>query len=343
MNRWLGRTRRAAPAGQGGEGGALPDDLWVRCPKCNDLLYTQQYEDSFKVCPHCGYHFPLSPGERIALLTDPGSLHEMDAGLTSTDPLTFRTDDSVYVEKLANEARKAGTIEAVITGTATLDGMPLIIAVHNYSFMVGSMGIVVGEKITRAIERAADERIPLIIVTATGGARMQESIFSLMQMAKTTAALTYMRTIGAPYITVLTNPTLGGVPASYAMLGDVALAEPGAVIGFAGPRVIEQVTRQKLPAHVDTAEFTLEHGMIDMVVPRADLRLTMVRLLRLLSAGMAQHAAHMDVPTVSPDTQAAHNGHGAWSGLPMRHLLDALRRDHPGSSSTPHSDPEKKG
>lgn len=262
----------------------VPDNLWISCPHCHELLYDKEYEDNFKVCSKCKYHFRLSPHERLGVLLDAGSFTEYDAGLCSADPLRFIAGDMNYADKLDDNARKSGTREALIYGAGVIEGQRLVIAVHNAAFLAGSMGVAVGEKVARAINLAADEDLPLVIVVASGGARMQEGLFALMQMAKTVAALDRFKARHLPYISILTDPTVGGVPASYALLGDVNIAEPGAFISFAGPRVIEQATKQKLPADVNTAEFMLSHGMVDLVVPRADLRGTVATLLRLYTA-----------------------------------------------------------
>ena len=258
--------------------------MWISCPRCHELLYTKEYEDTFKVCSKCRHHDRLAPHERLATLLDDGSFEELDAGLCSADPLRFTVGDQSYVDKLEEYAHKAGTREAVIYGTGAIAGQPTVVAVHNPRFIAGSMGVAVGEKVARAIDRAADQGLPLVVVAASGGARMQEGVFGLMQMAKTVAALDRLKSQRLPYIAILTDPTVGGVLASYVFRADVAIAEPGAFISFAGPRVIEQAAKKKLPDDVNTAEFMLAHGMIDLVVPRAELRTTVATLLRLLTA-----------------------------------------------------------
>jgi acetyl-CoA carboxylase carboxyl transferase subunit beta len=260
-----------------------PDNLWIRCPSCNEQLYEREYEDNLRVCPKCRFHFRLSLSERIETLLDEGSFEECDKGLRGTDPLNFKGEGQPYAEKLVEYARKAGTAEAAVFGSATIEEIPLVVAANNFAFQGGSMGVAVGEKIARAVDLAVTRHLPLLTVSASGGARQHEGVFALMQMAKTTAALARLSRIGMPYISLLTDPTVGGVPASYAMLGDVTIAEPGAFIGFAGPRVIEQAIRQKLPVGTATAESMLSHGMIDMVVSRSELKSTIARLLRLLS------------------------------------------------------------
>lgn len=262
----------------------VPDNMWISCPRCHELLYAKEYEDNLKVCTKCKYHFRLAPHERLAMLLDEDSFVERDAGLCSADPLRFVAGDLDYAAKLEADARKAGTPEALIYGTGVVDGLDVVIAVHNFSFIGGSMGVAVGEKVARAIDLAGELGSPLIIVVASGGARQYEGVYALMQMAKTVTALDRFRERRLPYLSILTDPTVGGVPASYALLGDVNIAEPGAFIGFAGPRVIEQAVGKKLPADVNTAEFMLAHGMVDLVVPRGDLRTTVGTLLRLLSA-----------------------------------------------------------
>lgn len=259
------------------------DSLWIRCKSCHELLYSQEYIDNLRVCPKCQYHFQLSYSERLELLLDPESFEEHDRGLRSSDPLQFRYDGHAYADKLPETERRAGTPEALVAGTGAIEGNPLVVAVNNYAFLAGSMGVAVGEKIARAIELAVARRLPLLIISASGGARQHEGIFGLMQMAKTTAALSRLSQVGLPFISLLTDATTGGVLASYAMLGDVIIAEPGAFIGFAGPRVIAETVKQKLPPGTATSESLLEHGMIDMVCPRAELRPTLGRLLRLLS------------------------------------------------------------
>ena len=260
---------------------SLPDNLAVKCPKCRELLLGKDWERNLKVCPRCGYHAHLSADERIALLADEDSFREVDGDLTSNDPLKFVSRDQTYRAKLAAQAESTSLTEGVKIGRATLDGLPLMLVVMDFRFLGGSMGAVVGEKITHALELATQERIPLLISTASGGARMQEGVIALMQMAKTSAALARMADAGVPYLVLLTDPTTGGVTASFAMLGDVTLAEPGALVAFTGPRVIEQSMHVKLPKDVGYAEFLLAHGMIDGIVHRRDLKATFARLLHL--------------------------------------------------------------
>lgn len=263
---------------------SLPDKLLEKCPNCKDLLVGKDLGKNLRVCPRCGYHFKLDVDERIRyLVDDPDAFEPFADELRSGDPLGFSSNGKSYLAELDARRRATGLSEAVVVGESAIEGMPLVLAVMDFRFIGGSMGSVVGERITQAIERAAKKRIPLLIVSASGGARMQEGLLSLMQMAKTSAALTRLAEAGAPFISLLTDPTTGGVLASFAMLGDVILAEPGAVIGFAGPRVVEQFTHQKLPRDTNTSEFVLQHGMIDAVVHRRDLRSTLARLLRFYS------------------------------------------------------------
>jgi acetyl-CoA carboxylase carboxyl transferase subunit beta len=265
----------------------VPDDLWVKCPKCSELVYTKEHMRSLRVCQRCGYHFRLSASERIEMLADEGSFVEWDAEVTTSDPLGFVVDDEAYLVKAQKTATRSGVGEAVISGRLKLDGKPVAVVVTDFSFMGASMGSVYGEKLARACERAVDEGIPLLTVSASGGARMQEGLFSLMQMAKTTAALTKLGDARLPHISLLTDPCYGGVTASYATVADVILAEPEALVGFAGPRVIEQITRQKLPPGFQTAEFLFEHGMIDQVTPRHSMVKTLSALFDLY-AGVRQ-------------------------------------------------------
>lgn len=260
---------------------SLPDNLWIRCPRCQELLYSKEHEQALKVCSKCKYHFQVSARERLAMLADESSFDERDTSVQSRDPLHFRSPGPSYAEKLATNADEAGTNEAYVYGTATIDGQAVVIGVTEFSFLGGSMGAAVGEKIARAMDLAREERLPLVLVSSGGGARMQEGVISLMQMAKTLAALDRLKDAGLPFFSIMVDPCLGGTTASYAMMGDVNIAEPGAYIGFAGRRVIEQTMRQKLPQDAATAEFLQRHGMIDLVVPRAELPATIGRLVRL--------------------------------------------------------------
>lgn len=260
-------------------------NLVVKCPKCKEILLAREWEKNQKVCMRCNYHFKLTAQERIALLVDPGSFVETDATMVSADPLQFvkHTKDEVetYPDKLRIEMKKSGLNEAVISGHATIGSLPFALAVMDFRFLGASMGSVAGEKIARTVELGIAKRLPVLVASASGGARMHEGTFALMQMAKTSAALAKLGEAGLPYFSLLTDPTTGGVTASFAMLGDVALAEPGALIGFAGPRVIEQFMHIKLPEGTVNSEFVLQHGMIDAVVPRDQLRTTLMRLLRM--------------------------------------------------------------
>jgi acetyl-CoA carboxylase carboxyl transferase subunit beta len=254
----------------------IPADAWEKCDECGHTDIKDRFLQALNVCPSCGHHRRIPAQEYIELLVDEGSWHELDVKLRSTDPLKFEN----YKERLDLAVRKAGPLEGVRTGYARLDGMPLDLGVMDFSFMGGSMGSVVGEKIARLTRRSAEKGIPLLIVSTSGGARMQEGMLSLMQMAKTSVEIARLQRAGVPFISVLTNPTTGGVSASFAMQGDVILAEPGAVVGFAGPRVIKQTIGQDLPEGFQTAEFLLEHGMVDAVVARSELRGAAARLLR---------------------------------------------------------------
>jgi len=260
---------------------ALPQNLAVKCPNCREVLVGKDWEKNLKVCGKCGYHFRLNAGDRIDMLVDDDSFVEFAADLLPSDPLEFVSRAQPYRARLETERVNTGLSEAVVVGRAQIEEMRIIIVVMDFRFIGGSMGTVVGERIARAIEMAADERIPLVICSASGGARMQEGLLSLMQMAKTSAALGRLADAGAPYISLLTDPTTGGVSASFAFLGDVILAEPGALIGFAGPRVIEQAIHQKLPKDTNTADFVRAHGMIDDIVHRRDMRAVLGRLLRI--------------------------------------------------------------
>lgn len=255
----------------------VPVGMWIKCPNCKGSIYSQDIKNNHGTCPDCNHHFPIAPRTRIHQTIDKGSWHELDKRLTSVNPLDY----DAYEEKLEIAKTKTKQKEAVITGVGKIDGIKVVVGVMDSRFMMGSMGSVVGEKITRAIEYATDHKLPLILFTASGGARMQEGIFSLMQMAKTSAALARHDDAGLLYITVLTNPTTGGVTASFAMLGDIILAEPKALVGFAGPRVIEQTIKQKLPDGFQKSEFLQEHGMVDAIVARKDMQGMLSTLLSL--------------------------------------------------------------
>jgi acetyl-CoA carboxylase carboxyl transferase subunit beta len=261
----------------------IPKDAWERCESCGHVDIRERFERALNVCSECGYHRRFTAEEYIELLTDAGTWREYFANLRSQDPLSFES----YSDRLVSAEKKAGTSDAIYTGFGRLEGLPYHLGVMNFAFMGGSMGSVVGEKIARLARRSADKRLPLVLVCTSGGARMQEGVLSLMQMAKTSAAIGQLKQDGIPFLTILTDPTTGGVSASFAMQGDAILAEPGAVIGFAGQRVIKQTIGQDLPEGFQTAEFLLEHGQIDDVVPRGSLRETTARLMR----HMLGHAA----------------------------------------------------
>ena len=259
----------------------VPEGLWVKCPSCGHVIYSKEFQATLQVCPKCAHHFRLSAVDRLKMLFDKGHWTEIDGGLRSLDPLEF-TGTKRYRTQLDNAIATTGLNDAIIVGTGTLEDLPVVIAAMEYSFIGGSMGVVVGERITRAIERGLADRAPVIVVSCSGGARMMEGALSLMQMAKISAALARLDRAGIPYISVLTDPTTGGVTASFAMLGDLNLAEPKALIGFAGPRVIEEAIRQKLPEGFQRSEFLLEHGFIDAIVDRRAMKSTLARTLRML-------------------------------------------------------------
>ncbi len=256
----------------------VPEGLWLKCPECAAMIYRKIMEEQEHTCPECRHHFRVTAQQRITCLVDPGSFEEMDANLAPSDPLKF-TDKKAYTKRLADEQKKTGSKDGLRAGRAFIKGRPLMIAVMDFAFMAGSMGAVVGEKITRAVERATRENLPLMIISCSGGARMQESTLSLMQMAKTSAALARFHDAGGLFISLLSDPTYGGVTASFAMLGDVIFAEPKAMIGFAGPRVIANTIRAELPAGFQTAEFLQEKGFIDKIVPRNELRSQIARVI----------------------------------------------------------------
>jgi acetyl-CoA carboxylase carboxyl transferase subunit beta len=256
----------------------MPEGLWTKCPGCSEMVHHLAIEENLRVCPKCDYHFSMGAIERIATLVDEGSFEERDATMSAVDPLGFK-GVATYEDRLETYRKKTGLIDAVITGSGLMGVHPIGLAVMDFSFLAATMGSVVGEKITRIIELSTKEKKPVIIVCASGGARMYEGMLSLMQMAKTSGALARHSEAGLPYIAVLTNPTTAGVMASFATLGDITLAEPKSMIGFAGPRVIRETTHQELPAGFQTAEFLLEHGLIDEIVPRAKLRETIITIL----------------------------------------------------------------
>jgi len=260
----------------------MPDGLWKKCPGCSQLIFHKALQDGLSVCNKCDFHFSLGCRERVAMLADEGTFVELYTGMESLDPLDF-SGPKTYSEKIAQDQKETGLKEAAIVGDAAIDGKPCLLAVTDYRFIMGSMGSVVGEKISRLIERGIEKRLPVVIVSGSGGgARMYEGMLSLMQMAKTSGALQKLQAAKVPFISVLTHPTMGGVMASFAGLGDVIVAEPGALVGFAGPRVIKQTIKQDLPKGFQTSEFNREHGMIDMVVHRKELKATLAKLISYL-------------------------------------------------------------
>lgn len=259
----------------------FPDGMWVKCPGCSAALLGSDLELNLQVCPKCGHHFRISARKRLEALLDDGKWQEFDAGVTSVDFLEFK-DAKSYQDRIDAALAKGGAKDAVICVEGTIDALGVQVSCFDFSFMGGSMGSVVGEKITRSIERGLEKNQPVIIISASGGARMQESILSLMQMAKTSAALAKLKSAGIPFISILTDPTTGGVTASFSMLGDINIAEPKALIGFAGPRVIEQTIRQKLPEGFQRSEYLLDHGMVDIIVPRTEMRSKLSSLLKML-------------------------------------------------------------
>ncbi|NNF26265.1 MAG: acetyl-CoA carboxylase carboxyltransferase subunit beta [Gemmatimonadetes bacterium] len=278
---WFQKKKKPLTSGDKRE---LPSDVFDKCTGCGEILYREKLAQNLHVCPECGHHFRIPAPRYVELLLDVGSFEERDGHLISADPLSF-SDLKAYPDRLAAAREKTGRNEAVITGRGRVEGIPVSLAVMDFSFIGGSMGSVVGEKIARAGRDALDQGLPLIVVSASGGARMMEGIFSLMQMAKTSSVLARMHERGLPYISVLTDPTTGGVTASYAMLGDANLAEPGALVGFAGPRVIEETIKQELPKGFQSAEFLEDHGMVDLVVDRREMKSTVAQLLRHMHAG----------------------------------------------------------
>jgi acetyl-CoA carboxylase carboxyl transferase subunit beta len=260
----------------------IPEGLWTKCPKCSEIIYVRQLEKNLSTCPNCEYHFRISSSDYLKLILDEGELEEMDQGLISGDPLEFK-DSKKYPDRIKTARKATGLDDAVICGIGRIDGKTVSVAAMDFGFIGGSMGSVVGEKIARTIERAIQRKIPLVIISCTGGARMQEGILSLMQMAKTSALLAKLDDLRIPYVSVLTNPTTAGVMASYASLGDVIIAEPGALLGFAGQRVIKQTIRQDLPEGFQSSEFFMEHGFLDKIVHRRDLKNTISLFLDYFS------------------------------------------------------------
>ena len=281
---WFKKTRKPIASATAEKPSRVPEGLWVKCPGCTQLIYKNDLEQNLSVCPKCAHHFRISAAERLKTLFDEGKYAEHYTNLTSTDPLKF-TDTKPYRDRLQKTIEATGMKDACIVATGQMDGLDIVAVAMEYQFIGGSMGVVVGEKITRAIEMAIERRQPAIVISCSGGARMMEGALSLMQMAKVSAALARLDRARLPFISVLTDPTTGGVTASFAMLGDLNIAEPKALIGFAGPRVIEQTIRQQLPPGFQRSEFLLEHGMVDMVVPRMDLKTTLERTLRWFERG----------------------------------------------------------
>jgi len=280
---WFKKTRKPIASSTTEKPSRVPEGLWIKCPGCAQLIYKKDLEESLNVCPKCAHHFRISAAERLKALFDRGEYVEHFPGLISVDPLQF-TDTKPYRERLQKTIAGTGMKDAVVVATGQLDGLGVVISAMEYSFIGGSMGVVVGEKITRGLEMALERRQPAIIISCSGGARMMEGALSLMQMAKVSAALARLDRARLPFVSILTDPTTGGVTASFAMLGDLNIAEPRALIGFAGPRVIEQTIRQKLPEGFQRSEFLVDHGMLDLVVDRRDLKATIARALRFMRA-----------------------------------------------------------
>jgi len=256
----------------------IPNGLWTKCPQCEQIIYNKELETNFKICPRCEYYLKLSYKEWIAILLEPSSFKELDSKIEPKDHLNF-VDSQPYSKRIKDHQKRSSIKEALISGEGKLNKHKIVLCMLDFSFIGGSMGTVVGEKVTRAIEYAIDKKIPVITITASGGARMQEGILSLMQMAKTSAALAKLRQSKLPYISILSNPTTGGVTASFATLGDVIIAEPRALVGFAGPRVIEQTIRQKLPQGFQQSEFLMSHGLVDLIVSRPEIKSTLDKML----------------------------------------------------------------
>jgi acetyl-CoA carboxylase carboxyl transferase subunit beta len=278
---WFRKTKQPKPVRMDRPRSTVPEGLWVKCEGCKEIVYSRDLDRNLRVCPKCGYHFRIDARTRISLLLDDAQPKELFAAVSPVDPLSFR-DSKRYRDRLKSYQQAVGERDAVVVVQGSLEEIPVIVASMEYRFIGGSMGSVVGEKITRAAERALERKWPLIVVSASGGARMQEGVLSLMQMAKISAALARLRTARLPYLSVLTDPTTGGVTASFAMLGDLNVAEPGALIGFAGPRVIEQTIRQSLPEGFQRSEFLLDHGFLDLIVERSEMKETLARCLRHL-------------------------------------------------------------
>ncbi|HEU0166009.1 MAG TPA: acetyl-CoA carboxylase, carboxyltransferase subunit beta [Thermomicrobiales bacterium] len=287
---------------------SIPEDLWVKCPKCNELIYSRELDRNMQVCPKCDHHFRLRARQRIGYLADPGTFIEWDLNLRPEDPLHFVDGQGPYDEKIVKTQQKTGEIEALITGECTVDERPLVIMVADFDFLGASMGSVWGEKMSRAVERAIEKRLPVLTVNASGGARMHEGLYSLMQMAKTVSSFDQLGRASLPHFSLLVDPCYGGVTASYATVADVILAEPGAKIGFAGQRVIEQAIKQKLPKEFQTAEFMLEHGTIDFIANRQSLKQTITTLIDLYHREPAAASAPVPEP---PAKVVSVNGRGS--------------------------------
>lgn len=281
----------------------VPDNLWEKCPQCAAMVFHRELANNLRVCPHCGHHLRLGVTDRLAMLFDEGDFTRVELPETVADPLRFR-DQKRYGDRMRDSQAKTGEKDAIVVAHGTLDGHPLVVAAFNFAFMGGSMGVAVGEGILAAAKLAVLQEAPLLVIPASGGARMQEGILSLMQMPRTTIAVELVKDKGLPYLVLLTDPTTGGVSASFAMLGDVAIAEPGAVIGFAGQRVIEETIREKLPEGFQRAEYLLEHGMVDMVVHRTELRATLARVIALLTdPPPSAEVVTLPVPAAAPEAQ----------------------------------------
>ena len=278
---WFKKTKKPKAVRSERERSSVPEGLWVKCPSCREIVYSKELERNSSICPKCSHHFRINAYERIRLLLDDGH-EELFSDVSPTDPLTF-SDSKAYKDRLRTYQRKLGIRDGLHVRAGSIEGLPVILAVMDYAFMGGSMGSVVGEKIALAAEESLRRRVPLVVVSASGGARMQEGILSLMQMAKISALLARLRAENIPYLSILTDPTTGGVTASFAMLGDLNIAEPGALIGFAGPRVIEQTLRESLPEGFQRSEFLLEKGFLDMVIRRTEMKATLARCLRHLT------------------------------------------------------------
>ena len=297
---WFKKIRRPMAASAKEKPSRVPEGLWVKCPGCSQVIYNRDLGTNLNVCPKCAHHFRIGAIERLRILFD-GPWTEYDPGLVSTDPLAF-TDTKPYGTRLKAGAESTGQKDAVVVASSTIDGIPTVVASMEYGFIGGSMGVVVGEKITRAIERAIDGRMPVVIVCCSGGARMMEGALSLMQMAKICGALAHLDRARLPYIAVLTDPTTGGVTASFAMLGDLNIAEPKALIGFAGPRIIEQTIRQKLPEGFQRSEFLLDKGMIDLIVDRREMKAVIANALRFMGASREEGAPAAATATAPADS-----------------------------------------